>query len=173
MATTALTSIDEYLKTDYEPDFEFVDGELKERSVVFSTHGLLQLKIGSWFEQHEEEWGVRAGVEVRTRVAPTRVRLPDVVVDHARYWPDVLVTPPMVAIEILSPSDTYGHVQEVVQDYRKMGIANIWVLDPDARTAHAAQSTPWVSATRLCIENSPIYLDVSALFSWIDRYKPE
>ncbi len=173
MATAALTSMDDYLKTSYERDVEYVNGELKERPVVFSVHGLLQMKIGSWFDQHEEEWGVRAGVEVRTQVSPARVRLPDVVVDHARYWPAVLVSPPMVAIEILSPSDTYGHIQDVIYDYRKMGVANIWVLDPEARTAHVCQATPWVPVSRFLIEDSPVYLDAPMLFAWIDRYKPE
>ncbi len=41
MATTTLLSLDEYLKTAYERDVEFVDGGLRERPVVLSAHGLL------------------------------------------------------------------------------------------------------------------------------------
>ena len=173
MATTTLLGLDEYLKTGYERDVEYVDGELQERPVVFSAHGLLQSKIGAWFDRHEEEWGVRAGVEVRTRVSPTRVRLPDVVVDYARHWPPVLVTPPLIAIEIVSPSDSYGHIQEVVQDYRAMGIRNIWVVDPGTRTAFECSSVPWVSTARLSVEGTPVFLDLADLFAWLDRYSPE
>jgi Uma2 family endonuclease len=92
MATTAI-SIDEYLRTVPDPDVEYVDGELRERPMTFNEHGLLQTEIGMWFNSHRHEWNVRAGVEGRTRVSPTRVRLPDVIVDHARKWPSVLIHP--------------------------------------------------------------------------------
>ncbi len=173
MATASLLGLDEYLKTGYERDVEYVDGELRERSVVFSVHGLLQSKIASWFERHEEEWGLRAGVEVRTRVSQTRVRLPDVVVDYARYWPPVLLTPPLIAIEIVSPSDSYGHIQEVVKDYQTMGIPNIWVVDPGALTASICNAVPWVAAPRFSVEGTPIFLDVADLFAWLNRYSSE
>lgn len=51
-------------------------------------------------------WQVRVVVEIRTRVAKTRVRLPDVVVDHARYWPQTLVKPLLLVVEILSTTDS-------------------------------------------------------------------
>ena len=173
MTTASLLDLDEYLKTGYEPDLEYVDGELQERSVVFSVHGLLQSKIASWFERHEEEWGLRAGVEVRTRVSPTRVRLPDVVIDYARYWPPVLLTPPLIAIEIVSPSDSYGHIQDVVKDYCAMGIPNIWVIDPGALTAFICNAVPWVSIARFSVKGTPIYLDMADLFAWLNRYPAE
>ncbi len=122
MAAAALVSIDEYLHTGYERDLEYVDGELKERPVVFSVHGLLQALLVTWFTTHSKEWNIKAAVEVRTRVSPTRVRLPDVVVGPRRRWPETLVDPPLLVIEILSPSDTFGHIEEVVADYQKMGI---------------------------------------------------
>lgn len=84
MATTTLISVDDYLaNTSFRPDVEYIDGELKERTKVVSAHRLCQSLISGWFFSHEEDWGVRAGVEVRTRVTATRVRLPDVVVDRA------------------------------------------------------------------------------------------
>ena len=171
--TTLLLSMEEYLHTGYEPDLEYIDGELRGRPVFFSTHGLIQGKINSWFDRHEQEWGIRAAIEVRTQVTPTRVRLPDVVVDHARYWPPVLTSPPLIAIEVVSPSDSYGHIQEVVRDYRTMGIANVWVIDPAARTAHVCNAVPWMPVTRFAVENSPIFLDTMMLFRWLDEYPPE
>ena len=173
MATPVLLDIEEYLHTGYGRDVEYIDGELRERAMVFSVHGLVQSKIAAWFESHEQEWGIRAGVEVRTQVSSTRVRLPDVVVDHARYWPPVLVKPPLIAIEIVSPSDSYGHIQDVVRDYQAMGVPNIWVIDPAARTALVCKAVPWVPVTRFVADGSSIFLDVTALFHWIDQYPPE
>jgi Uma2 family endonuclease len=98
--------------------------------------------IGSWFDQHEEEWGVLAGVEGRTQVSASRVRLPGVVVAAAAAHPKTLVDPPLIVIEVLSPGDNYTEIERRAQDYRRMGVPNIWLIDPDTRTAASAVSLP-------------------------------
>lgn len=169
MATATLISMDEYLHTGYERDVEYVDGELRERPVVFSVHGLLQTLLGAWFTAHAKEWNIKAAVEVRTQVSATRVRLPDVVVGPRRRWPETLVEPPLLVIEILSPSDTFGHLDEVIADYRAMGIANIWVIQPSKRLGWVCDTEPWVAARRLAVKDSPIHVDLDALFAALDE----
>ena len=107
MATTTSVSIDDYLRASFQPDVEYIDGEWKERAMVASTHGLIRSLLSAWFFSHEDEWKVRAGVEIRTQVSPTRVRLPEGVVDRAYKWPQVLTEPPLIVIEVLSPDDSY------------------------------------------------------------------
>jgi hypothetical protein len=51
---TTLISIDEYLKSSYRPDCDFVDGELVERNVGELDHNRLQIVLGAWFLAHEE-----------------------------------------------------------------------------------------------------------------------
>jgi Uma2 family endonuclease len=41
---------------------------------------------------------------------------------------------PVLAVEILSPSDTHSDVTEKVQEYLDVGIALVWVVDPDFET---------------------------------------
>jgi Uma2 family endonuclease len=41
---------------------------------------------------------------------------------------------PILAVEILSPSDTQENVHEKVSAYLQAGVALIWVVDPDDRT---------------------------------------
>lgn len=169
MAATAI-SVQDYLEGPVpQPDVEYLDGELKERPLVFSVHGLLQILIGSWFQKHREEWNVKAAVEVRTRVSPTRVRLPDVVVGPRRKWPQVLVEPPLIVIEILSPSDSYTEVRRMAQEYHTMGVQNIWLLDPETRTAEFYQAGNWMAAVRLEVPGSPVYLDLPEIFAELDR----
>src|ERR1700730_10790054 len=48
MATTAVT-IQEYLSTTYEPDCDYVDGEIQERNLGTFDHSRLQLAIGAYF----------------------------------------------------------------------------------------------------------------------------
>ncbi len=169
MATAALVSIDEYLHSGYERDVEYVDGELKERPVVFSVHGLLQGLLMQWLLNHAKEWDIKAAVEVRTRVSESRVRLPDVVVGPRRRWPETLVEPPLLVIEILSPSDTFGHIEEVIADYQKMGIPSIWVIQPSKRSGWICDAEPWVATTMLRVKNSPVYVDLDALFRTLDE----
>jgi hypothetical protein len=75
----ALLTLEEYLSTSYRPDCEFVDGQLEERNVGGTNHGLLQMQLGIWFFQHSE-WNLRTVGEQRTQIGQSRVRLPDVAV---------------------------------------------------------------------------------------------
>ena len=169
MAATTLISIDEYLHTSsYNPDVEYIDGELRERPVVFSIHGKLQSLLCIWFGQHEE-WGLDVAVEVRTQVTASRVRLPDVVVDTAGRWPQTLISPPLIVIEILSPSDSYSETERLAQDYLAMGVPNIWLIDPETRTARVCVKEAWIEKTRLEVAGTEIYLEVGALFARLFR----
>jgi Uma2 family endonuclease len=42
-------------------------------------------------------------------------------------------TPPVLAVEVLSPNDTHGKVMRRVLELFEFGTRLIWVLDPDAR----------------------------------------
>lgn len=171
MATTA-SSIEEYLNGPIpDPDVEYVDGELKERSLVQSVHGLLQVEIGIWFRQQFDEWGMIAAAEVRVQVTPSRVRLPDVVVDKAGPWPPVLTAPPLIAIEILSPSDSFTDLTEKLRDYEAMGIPNIWVIDPQARRSWSYEGSALSEKSRLTVPDTAIYLDAPEMFARYDRYQ--
>jgi Uma2 family endonuclease len=167
----SFVSIEEYLRTSYDPDVEYVDGSLREKPVVFSAHGSIQSLLCSWFGQHEEEWQIRVGVEVRMRVAPERVRLPDVTVDHMRFWPETLVEPPLLVIEVLSPSDTYTETKRKIGDYLDMGIKTVWVIDPETRKGEICGEGPQVEVTRLTVAGSPVYVDLEAIFARLDKYQ--
>ncbi len=166
-------SLEEYLRTVPDPDVEYVDGFLKERPVVFSVHGLLQLEIGMWFNRHREEWKVRAAVEVRTQVTPDRVRLPDVVVDQARKWPAILTRPPLIVIEILSPSDSMVELEQKCDEYVAMGIQNVWVINPEKRAGRICREGSWAETRRFAVEGTGIYLDLEGLFAEMDSYEDE
>ena len=169
MATAALVSIAEYERMSFERDVEYVDGELRERPVVMSVHGLIQVWLGTWFSMHAQEWQVKAAVEVRTRVAGTRVRLPDVVVGPKKRWPQTLVEPPLLVIEIVSPDDRFSDLKEVVEDYQNMGIENIWVIDPQKRVGWVCESEAWRLEQTLHAKNGPMYVELRALWASLDE----
>ena len=167
MATTGI-SIEEYNRTSYHPDCEYLGGELRERPVVQTVHGLLQVLLASWFSSHKQEWGIKAGVEIRTQVTADRVRLPDVVVLARGAYPQTLVEPPLIVIEILSPDDSYVEIKRLAVEYQTMGVRNIWLFDPETRTAEMWTGSGWLAAERLAVSDSPIYVDVAAIFAELD-----
>ncbi len=170
MATATAVSLSEYLETSYRPDREYVDGEVKERNVGQWEHARLQWLIANWFGQHEEQWDIIGSTEQRTKVSGSRVRIPDLVILRAEPQPDVLVAPPLLVIEVLSPDDGYSDLEERVADYLRMGVQSVWIVDPQTRTARTCSGAGWMTATRLIIAETEIYMDLGELFARLDRF---
>src|SRR6202165_351126 len=80
MGTWTLVPLTEYLNTTYEPDREWIEGELKERNLGELPHASVQLFFSTFFAARRSELGVRVYPELRVRVAADRYRIPDVVV---------------------------------------------------------------------------------------------
>jgi Uma2 family endonuclease len=165
-------SLEEYLRTSYHPDCDFVDGHLEERNMGDAMHGLLQMQLGFWFISHQKEWNIRVMSELRTQVGSNRVRLPDVAVvqNDAAVREPLRTTPPLIAIEILSPDDRVNRVVQRLDDFVAMGVAHIWLLDPIDRTAftYTNAGLKLADSARLTVPNSPIYLDLPEIFSALD-----
>jgi Uma2 family endonuclease len=171
----ALLTLEEYLRTSYRPDCDFVDDHLEERAKGETLHSLLQMELGFWFRSHRAEWGLLALPEIRTRVSAKRVRIPDVavVLEDEALREKVRTTPPLIAIEILSPEDRMPRVLLRLDDFLAMGIAHVWLFDPAERVAYTY--TRWglklVETPRLALADSQIYVDLPELFSVLDAGK--
>jgi Uma2 family endonuclease len=142
-----------------------VDGEIRERNVGKYEHARVQALLTRWFGNHEQEWGVQVVTEQRVQVSPTRVRIPDVALLTLGPQPDVIVDPPLLVIEILSPDDSYSDTQERAQDYREMGVETVWIIDPKTRTGRMCSGTEWVEASRLEVKGTPLYVNLPDIFS--------
>jgi Uma2 family endonuclease len=172
MATaTTLIPIEEYLRTTYHPDRDYVDGETQERNLGEREHARLQTILAAWFFNHEKAWNIYSLVEQRVRVAPRRVRIPDVcLVSRDAPKEQVTVTPPLLCVEILSPEDRLPRAARVMEDYARMGVPNLWLLDPIDRVAYIYSSDGILklTTTRLTIPNSEIFVDLPTLFAALD-----
>ena len=165
MATILQIPLDEYLGITYRPDREYVDGEIRERNVGKYEHARVQAFLARWFGNHEQEWGVQVVTEQRVRVSPMRVRIPDVALLTLSSQPDVIVDPPLLVIEILSPDDSYSDTQERAQDYRAMGVETVWIIDPKTRTGRMCSGAEWVESSRLEVKGMPLYVNLPDIFS--------
>src|SRR5206468_5197632 len=112
MSTATRIPIEQYLATSYEPDAEFVNGEIEERAVGEYDHTVVQRAILLWFHQHDKQWQTRTLQEQRTRLNSDTVRVPDVSV-WARSVPvePVFSKPQLIVIGVLSPEDRQVRVQ--------------------------------------------------------------
>ena len=136
MGTTTLVSVEEYLRTSFpDADREYVDGRIVERNVGEVDHSDVQTAIAHYFRAHYNKrlW---AGVEVRVQVKKTRFRIPDVTVVIGRKPVERIIhEPPLIAVEVLSPDDRAGDLEEKVADYLAFGITSVWVINPVTRRA--------------------------------------
>jgi Uma2 family endonuclease len=165
VSTVALVTLEDYLATSYRPDREWIDGELKQRNVGKWEHARVQALLAIWLGQNEAAWGVQVGTESRVQVSPRRIRIPDVVLVPAGAQPEILVDPPVLVVEVLSPADSYSDTQERAQDYLEMGIKAVWLIDPKSRTGRMCIANAWVLANRLTVPDSPIYCELETLFA--------
>jgi Uma2 family endonuclease len=131
MSTATHISEEQYLRSTFEPDAEYVDGEIRTRPIGTYSHADWQMAIATWFLQHAKEWSIRSIPVQCTRVRAGRYRVPDVaVLDRANPKEEVVTVAPLVVFEVLSPDDTVQELYEKLDDYAAMGIPQIWVADP-------------------------------------------
>ena len=113
MKTQALVPVEEYLRTTYDPDCDYVDGEVIERNLGDRDHSEPQRNLILFFGVREKKWNCFVFPEQRLQVKPTRFRVPDVCVYiGAKPSDQVFRTPPFLSIEILSPEDRWSRIQQ-------------------------------------------------------------
>ena len=129
-------SVEAYLSTMYHPDMDFVDGHLEERNLGELSHSDLQgrmymkLKLLGYF----------AFVEARLQISLAKYRVPDIcVLATAPVEKRILVHPPALCIEILSPEDRLLRVRQVVEDYHSISVPVVWILDPEDERAYVSE----------------------------------
>ena len=169
MAASVHISLDEYMRTSYRPDQDFVDGRLLERNLGKKEHARLQALLAAWFGNHERDWQVVVFTEQRVQVSPTRVRIPDVaLVRPGKPLPDVFVDPPFLIVEILSPDDTYSQMAKRCRDYMQMGVETIWIIDPDNRTEHQLSEAAWRERAVLGVPGTPIHASLQEFWDKLE-----
>ena len=171
-ATPVLIPVEEYLRTVYRPDCDYIDGEVLERNMGETPHSGLQTFFGRFFAQFEERWNFDTLTEQRLQIGATRFRVPDVMLvpfttDDLR----IVHTPPLLCIEILSSEDRMRRVQERLDDYARMGVPSMWVIDPWRGVAHTAGSDAKLQECndRLRVAGTEIVIAVSAIWAELDR----
>jgi len=125
--------------------YELVRGELRQMNPAGNVHGRITVRVTWRLAQHVEEnrLGAVYAAETGFRLAsdPDTVRAPDVAfVSQARieavgevegFWPEA----PDLAVEVVSPGDSYTDVEEKVFAWLDAGTKMVVVINPRQRSA--------------------------------------
>lgn len=123
--------------------YELIQGVIRRMTPAGFTHGKIAMRIAAHLLRHvdDQKLGVVCAAETGFKIAenPDTVRAPDVafvrqerilhIGEPAGFWPG----PPDLAIEILSPHDTYAEVNEKVMTWLEAGTLMVIVVNPRNR----------------------------------------
>ena len=123
--------VEEYLRTVYEPDAEFVDGEIVERNPGENPHSAVQVRLVEIFYELKKKHPVHCRTELRMRLASSRIRIPDVALFHPEKPTELVPSDaPLVVVEIVSREDRHTEIIQKFKEYRAWGVPHIWLADP-------------------------------------------
>jgi Uma2 family endonuclease len=159
-STPALVSVEEYLKTSYSPDCDYVDGVVEERNLGERDHSWIQMKLIGFFMARFSQTGVAPMPEWRFQTSPTRFRIPDVVVVRGKPDEQILTKPPLLCIEILSPEDRLSRVNARIKEYLDFGVPAVWLVDPEEKKVWIYRQTGMEEASGNAIRVDGTDLDV-------------
>ncbi len=133
VSTKTQIRAEDYLRTTFEHDAEFVHGEIVERSMPDEIHSAIQFLILLRFGSLIQSYALYPRPELRMRIAPDVYRIPDVAVFAGLHPQPIPETPPLVIVEIISKDDRYLDLMQKIEEYYRWGVPHIWVIDPTTR----------------------------------------
>ena len=142
-----LVTIEEFLELpDDGIERELIEGEVREYGMTIRNrfHGRIEARIATvlnlWLDGRPEPRGEVVVGDTGFRIRPETVVGPDV----AYVSPKIASTtdpasmifqgPPVLAVEIFSPSDRQSRIHEKVDLYLEAGVRIVWLIDPKFRT---------------------------------------
>lgn len=152
MVTTAPLTTDQFLEWSkaLEHPYELVDGiptrMTPERYLNTLIARYLARKLESIFNFEQLAFSVE--IEVR----PGNTRIPDLcvvsedtakaLIEQSRAIIRLGMEPPLIAVEVVSPSSGDRDNTTKLAEYAEIGISEYWIIDPDKEAAKIYQVTP-------------------------------
>jgi Uma2 family endonuclease len=130
MSSTALVSVEAYLRRTEKPYCEYIDGILRSKPMPTLRHGFVQSVLLILLRRQ----GIQAFPEVTVRLSETKFLIPDVIAARTIQGP-YPTEPVLLCVEILSPDDRLGAMLAKCEQYHSWGVPFCWVIDPEKQTA--------------------------------------
>ena len=129
-------SLEEYLAIHEKPESELVAGALIPKPMGTLQHMLMEKALLRLLASWEETAAGEAIHELSVRHGED-VRIPDVVLfpKGARFEKGLLIDPPFLCVEVLSPSQRPSELFAKCEVYHSWGVPYCWVIDPIGKAA--------------------------------------
>jgi Uma2 family endonuclease len=160
MGIGALVSVEEYLRSRYSPDCDFVEGRVLERNLGEKDHGKLQGALIVYLYRYRKQ-NLHAWPSQRVQIKADRFRIPDICVTEGEPEEEIFTAPPLICIEILSREDSLASTHTRVREFLLFGVPYVWVLNPGTREAHIASLTGYTLLSNGVLRTAPPHPDVS------------
>ena len=162
--------VEEYLDlvSPDRPEPDYVDGEVVERALPTPIHSRIQALLIMLFAPLVSRFRLALQPELRMRVDPRRFRVVDLAVyrdvrPEGRY----ATIPPSIAIEIVSPDDRYSNLTHRFEDYRRWGVAHVWLVDPELKRLYEYSEAGLLQYPELRLSELDFKLSAQDLFKEI------
>jgi len=139
---TKLVTAEEFFWMPDSKGLELIDGEIRKMSPAGGKHGRIASRVHISLGTYVQKRGLGETTIAETgyliRRNPDTVRAPDVAFVQRERWtePDgYFLGPPDLAVEVISPNDTYGEVDEKVFDWLRSGVQIVIVINPRNQSA--------------------------------------
>ncbi len=165
MAAGTRISLEEYLRTSFEPDADYVDGEIEERNASERDHSGALSDVLFYLTDNYPVLRRRLLPIFKIRVRETRIRVADNCVLSITAPDEQIPThPPVLCIEVLSPEDRMSRYLERLNDYFEMGVPHCWIVDPIARRGWVATPGHLDEALDGVLRSGEFEMPLSAVF---------
>lgn len=142
MATTQSMTIEEFAEIDEPGRFDLIRGELIRMTPTGGEHGEIATELARHIANHVADRQLGRVYIDETAFVLSRDRAivlcPDIAYVSAERLPPrserrgFLDLAPDLAVEIVSPSDRMGQVNEKVAEHLREGVRLVWVVEPRA-----------------------------------------
>ena len=163
---TLLLTAEEYFASCHAERSELINGKVVELMPPGAIHGEFAVTIASFLKGFVR--GKNLGrVYVETGFVlqrnPTIVRSPDVSfieisrLENGKSPQNFIEGAPTLAVEIVSPGDTWSEVESKTRLYIEKGTREVWIVEAESRTIEVRRVG---QASRIYLQNETLQTDV-------------
>ncbi|OZH55847.1 hypothetical protein AFK68_01960 [Hydrocoleum sp. CS-953] len=143
MITETQLNLEQFLAFPEEDiTYELIDGKIQPKISPKRFHsrltGTLYLVLTNWSKSKGEvgiEWGVTLAKNGKDWVpVPDLLYISYEKLPLERFEDELCPFPPELAIEIISPGQSFGDLSEKATDYLNAGVLRIWIVDSQAKS---------------------------------------
>jgi len=146
-----------------KPYYEYWFGEAVQKSVGTWFHSILQgILVGLL-----RKAGYKAATELELRIDPEWEPVADVAGSLKSITTRYPTEPLDVVVEVLSPEDRMSRVIAKCQNYARIGISQIFVLDPEARLGWQWGHNTLEPITSLTLNNGSV-IDLTKVWQTLE-----